>query len=245
MRARFEKTSQLPHPGLKGRERENILKDFLREYCLKRLALGSGLIMAANGQLSEQQDIIVYDALNCPLIYPGEEIQIFPIESVYATIQVKSRLGRSELGDAFKNIASVKALPTVGGYTMKTLTATAVVGPAPPPPLGVVYSFKSIGLGSLKRCLEELHSRVNLRFWINMICVHDNGIIFFGDKRSLQLKRNMKETDKMEMLSSGKDTLFAFYVILIGFLSRAEEMFPTFWRYARSLLQLENEGKGA
>jgi Domain of unknown function (DUF6602) len=79
------------HSGEKGRLLEETLRTVLRKFLPRKYELGSGFIVDATGNLSSQTDIIVYDnQLNSPIVTESSSI-LFPIECVYAAIEVKGK----------------------------------------------------------------------------------------------------------------------------------------------------------
>ncbi|MCP8317069.1 MAG: hypothetical protein H3Z51_09465, partial [archaeon] len=112
MKAQFENiTTEIPHLGERGASREEQVRKFLREKLPKRFSISNGEVVATTQEISLQQDIIIYDAFYCPLLYSSETSQIFPSESVIAAMEVKSNLNKVELEDCIKKIESVKKLP--------------------------------------------------------------------------------------------------------------------------------------
>ena len=85
-------TSKIEHNGIKGTAREDILKKYLGDLFPKRYSICSGTIIDSNQTQSKQQDFIIYDSFNCPSFYETETNKILPIESIYATIEIKSTL---------------------------------------------------------------------------------------------------------------------------------------------------------
>lgn len=110
IRADFEALSLVPHSGERGREAEAIVRDFLVGHLPKRFGVTSGFVIDARDTISKQMDVVVYDALNCPMYRPSENAAIIPSNNVAAVIEVKSKLDKAELEDCFDKIASVKAL---------------------------------------------------------------------------------------------------------------------------------------
>lgn len=55
-------SSQIPHPGGKGAEREGVLSSFLAQYLPTRYSISSGQIMDLEGNISRQCDIVIYDS---------------------------------------------------------------------------------------------------------------------------------------------------------------------------------------
>jgi hypothetical protein len=96
--------------GKRGDQREKALKAFLEKYLPKKFSLGTGNIIDSKGNISRQCDIVIYDSLNCPILYTENEYQLFPAEAVYAVIEVKSVLSALEIDNCIENIRSVKSL---------------------------------------------------------------------------------------------------------------------------------------
>lgn len=230
MKAKFERTSQIPHSLDKGRERENIVKEFLINSLPKQFSVGYGFIYSAKKQKSPQEDIVVYDELNNPLLSRFVTLQLFPIESVYAVIEVKSMLNKEKLKESFDNIKAVKRLTRVGGFT-KTLHGT-VVYPPPPPPIGIVFAFNSTRLATLKKNLKEFQYNVDPSCWVDIICVLNKGVIFFGDAQILSLNLHIDSTIEQSVLDSKEDALYNFYVILEDYLNSADKRIVNIKAYA-------------
>ena len=91
--------SQIGHAGERGEDRETVVRDFLAKYLPKKYAIGSGQIIDRYGGISRQCDIVIYDALNCPLLLVKEGYQIFPVEAVLGVVEVKSILNSRSLED--------------------------------------------------------------------------------------------------------------------------------------------------
>lgn len=107
----YEKlSSKIAHNGLKGTVREEKLKEYITKLFPTKYAIGNGIIVDSNETQSKQQDFIIYDNFNSPKLMETESVQIVPIESVYATIEVKSTLTINELEKCINNIRSVKTL---------------------------------------------------------------------------------------------------------------------------------------
>lgn len=110
LRADFEELRNIPHPGLKGSEGEGILRDFLNKHLPKRFGAGAGFIIDGRDQVSRQTDVVIYDALNCPLYRESENASIYPNDNIAAVIEVKSNLDKDRLRDSAEKIFAVKGL---------------------------------------------------------------------------------------------------------------------------------------
>lgn len=85
-------TNHIEHMGLRGSSRENILREYIRQLLPQKFAVGNGIITDVNGTQSKQQDFFVYDTFNSPIFLHMESSCVIPVESVYATVEVKSTL---------------------------------------------------------------------------------------------------------------------------------------------------------
>ena len=110
LRQEFAELSTVPHNALKGSEAEELVRRFLREHIPKRFDVASGFVMDPEDTVSRQTDVLVYDAFNCPVYRASENAGIFPSDNVAAVVEVKIRLTRERLREAFQNIAETKSL---------------------------------------------------------------------------------------------------------------------------------------
>ncbi len=135
LRQDFDELSIVPHNVLKGSEAEKLVRDFLSAHLPKRFGVGAGFIIDPSDDVSKQTDIIVYDALNCPIYRASEDASIFPSDNVAAVVEVKSRLTTGSLKSAFLNLRRAKSLRKRG--------AASDWGPERTQTLGCVFAFKS------------------------------------------------------------------------------------------------------
>jgi hypothetical protein len=111
LEADFDDSQLFEHKGDRGEFRENIIHNFLRPFLQTCYGLGSGAVFAQNGQSSRQIDIIIYDTVFSNVLFREMTTSLFPCESVYGTVEVKSSLNSEHLGISVENVASVKRLP--------------------------------------------------------------------------------------------------------------------------------------
>ncbi|MCK8087959.1 DUF6602 domain-containing protein [Vibrio sp. 1CM8B] len=98
------------HQGVKGEGNENVLVELLEKFLPKKYAIGTGVVVDHEGQQSKQCDIIIYDAFNYPEIFAQTDVKFFPVDFVYAVIEVKTTLSKKKMTEAIENIKSVKKL---------------------------------------------------------------------------------------------------------------------------------------
>ena len=109
--ADFEKAkSEVPHYGERGEEAEQILIKWLNNHLPKRFTATCGFIMDDTDAISPQTDVIIYDAMNCPILRYSEKVFIIPADNAAFAFEVKSKLTKTEYFDASKKIADIKSL---------------------------------------------------------------------------------------------------------------------------------------
>ncbi|MCA1594404.1 MAG: hypothetical protein LC754_17620, partial [Acidobacteria bacterium] len=128
LRQDFEELSNIPHSGVKGNQAERLVKIFLKEHLPKRFGVGSGFIIDRFDTVSKQTDVIVYDALNCPVYRASEDAAIFPSDNVAVVVEVKSRLDKDQLISAFENIRATKRLAKTQAPELPIPITTQTVG---------------------------------------------------------------------------------------------------------------------
>lgn len=120
----------------KGTPREAFIKEYLEGHLPSNVAIGTGEIIDANskpGQRRNQYDIVVYKR-SYPKLDFGGGISGFLVESVVATIEVKSNLTQPEFGNA-----------SLAAFNAKSLTPNTVssfsTGYIPPAILNYVVAY--------------------------------------------------------------------------------------------------------
>lgn len=103
-----EEAGVLRHNLERGLSNEQALRSLLREFLPAKYGVAKGKVINSDGEMSDQCDIIVYDGLHCPKLFIDEnQNQLLPIEGVYAVVEVKTTLNKSQLEEAFENLHSV------------------------------------------------------------------------------------------------------------------------------------------
>jgi hypothetical protein len=141
--------SAIMHPGEKGGAVEDLVRAFLRDLLPHEYGLGTGFIAyhdpkCISGKapafkydrkrdkikLSGQLDVIIYDAIRGgPIIRLGNRA-VYPLESVFAYVEVKANLDRKELRRCLDQAVLLRSLqtkfyrfPAEGTYTKDVLGA--------------------------------------------------------------------------------------------------------------------------
>jgi len=222
MKVDYEELSKgLQHSGLKGDNRENIVKEFLDKYLHKRFGVAKGEIMATNGKTSKQQDVIIYDFGRCPLLYNEKEIQVLPVEGVYVVIEVKSILDGEELIKSIKNISSVKELPKKAFIKEKSVLESFVCELGEKKnyfnTMGVLFAFSSkLKFKTLKKKLKENYKKLKIppRQQIDFIFILDRGLLIHFNKKSKDISTTVELETDLRIVET-KEGLLLFYLMLM------------------------------
>ncbi|HEX8493002.1 MAG TPA: DUF6602 domain-containing protein [Pyrinomonadaceae bacterium] len=178
LRQDFDELSVVPHRGLKGNEAEKLVKVFLKEHLPKRFAVGSGFIIDRLDNVSKQTDVIIYDALNCPVYRASEDAAIFPSDNVAAVVEVKSCLDKKQLISSFENILATKQLAKTPPSETSFITSQTI---------GCLFAFEStISFDKILEHYTDLTKQYGIGHHIDIILVLDKGTITMWAKlRSL------------------------------------------------------------
>jgi hypothetical protein len=159
MLADFNASGVARHSGSKGTVREaQLLDNYLRKYLPRNvIAEHSGEVVAANGAVSGQCDIVILDP-STPPFWDQQDYRIVPAECLYGVIEVKSTLDASELRKAWKQIARVKALLKTAYYPQPQPRTRTIYGRDWPyiPTVGMVFAYDGVSLESLSEAFEQL-----------------------------------------------------------------------------------------
>ena len=151
------------HAGDRGEYRERIVQEFLRPYLPECYGLGRGEVFSANGESSRQIDIVIYDAIFSSVLMKNERNQLFPCESVFGSIEVKTELKGETLEQGVENIVSLKKLDREASDMLDILPFRRInVGKGLTYDttkrnhyLGVIFAYKGLESHTVVEYLEE------------------------------------------------------------------------------------------
>lgn len=125
----------LAHPVSKGEHCESAWIDFFRSFLPNKYAIDKGFVFDSKGGISEQIDVIIYDALYAPLVFGTDAGEKFiTAESVYAVFDSKPTIDKSTLEYTDNKIKSVTSLyrsrrpVIVGGVVKPVRELTPILG---------------------------------------------------------------------------------------------------------------------
>lgn len=179
--AEVKAAADFDHPGLVGAARELLVAQLLRPLTGPEVEYGTGKLVDVDGGLSLQVDII----LNAPSTTPpaltdaASGLGFYPVEGCLYTIEVKSRLDRTELRKAVTGaeaICSLHPLPNVlGGIPRPT--------PLPVRALFALSSDTSNPETEFARMIEEMKLLPDNRPVLGVLCVVGVGYWYWGPAR--------------------------------------------------------------
>ena len=96
------------HSGIKGAAIEVVLRNLLRQYVPTTFSIGTGQFANADGELSPQVDVLVYDAAVFPHLSVNEDGSVVVCgESVFAVAECKAQWDAAEVANHFRRFCSV------------------------------------------------------------------------------------------------------------------------------------------
>lgn len=171
LRQQFRRTARIRQPEETGLQREKEIRNVLQKYLPKKCSLGKGVVESADGLRSQGQDVVIYHAMVCPLLFGGEDQGVYPIESIYATIEVKSYLDSTTLKDSVKKIQSVKRLSKRPGRGAP-IPGMTYTGMTTPMLFGAVFAFQGkTDIARLAHQLANLNKELAWDHVIDMIWI--------------------------------------------------------------------------
>jgi hypothetical protein len=237
----FEKSKDVKHPRDVGDIRESILRKFLSDsgYLPNRYAVSRTSIRVASttGHISKEMDILLYDPVDSIRLMGRESsYEVFPIESAYGVIQVKSRLNRDEIRSGLDNLASFKRLKrqhtTSGGF---------YIGVGAPPVnrgFGVLFAYDSdLKWMDIITEVEDFASKNPNSVWCNAVVILNRGIIIHGEENTGKFDNagidGIKNLRMFGMPDRQGQCLFQFHSILLYLLKNTSTHGPILESYFR------------
>lgn len=173
--------SLFQHQGLKGEGNETILRNMISKFIPQKYGVDTGIIIDKNGQVSRQCDIIIYDKLKYSLLLSMSTVHIFPVDIVYATIEVKTTLDSNQAKKALENIESVKKLEYINDnfniYLSGEGAGQHVLKPTAP--MGFVFAYNSNPMSAETFRDWFISSDTDFSYFPAMIACLDQGIVRF------------------------------------------------------------------
>ncbi|MBU1200725.1 hypothetical protein KKG61_01985 [bacterium] len=238
----FQETEKtLNFPPDRGGQREEAIRKFLSEKLPRRYRISKGFVVSYKGIQSDQCDVIICDAATSPIFYTDVDQEILPVESVYAVIQVKSRLTPTSLDKAIKNIKSFKQVPRKDVIS-ETLGLGGSISIKYNQPInrkvGVLMSY-SLGRSYDSKPIDQVSAEIiekvkkeNINDRIDFVCIIDRGVIVPVKQQDQTLMISIfDDTADVKMVGNAENSMGLFFVILLSTLNGVKLEQPDLFAY--------------
>jgi hypothetical protein len=121
--AELQRSANFQHHLSKGEERETAMKEFFDSHLPKAFGVEKGEVVDPSGQQSPQLDVIIFNKSQNVPFYTGA-YNILPAEALLVSVEVKSKLTKSEIESSLKAAQLLRELRPFG----KPLAARRVGG---------------------------------------------------------------------------------------------------------------------
>jgi Domain of unknown function (DUF6602) len=220
------------HRGKLGENREALLQRFFSTYLPQRFGVGTGFALLGE-DISTQQDVVVYDRLNNPVLFPESAAPLFPPSALAAVVEVKSTLTRTELK---KTVAKSVAMK-------RGIRASLANHPAPPhvQALSCLFAFRvrSLPLPTLLDALAEEEEALGAPPLdrLDMVCILGKGLVLGSSvfhtvtTDGEVLSANAQATPQHWLALESEHELLMFYSLLLDHIMGRGEVRPQLMSY--------------
>ena len=214
----------IEHPGSKGDATEQRWIDFLRTYFPDRYKVDKAIVIDSTGNVSEQMDIVIYDAIYTPFIFNQDGFMYIPAESVYAVFEVKQDV-KGYIDYAAQKVESVRRLKRTSvemvnsGRRTSARPLTKIIG-------GILTTTSSYsGTETVSKQLKKLKGYQTL----DLGCLCDTGSFHVDYKETRPDGIDQTKNEFIEQVyesrevneiifSDKKVSLFTFFLQLVSYL---------------------------
>jgi hypothetical protein len=160
------------HKPTRGKAREDVLVSPLRDILPARFEVTTGEVRAADGSVSGQWDVLIYDRANTPKLYDDPSASVLPIETVMAAISVKSKVNRKSIKEATEAALTLRHMPRhiipIGEiHRFDSATYPAVY----------LFGFEGLTLLNTRKAIVDICNGQDPYVALNAICIHGTGVV--------------------------------------------------------------------
>ena len=119
----------LPHYGERGANDELRVRQFLARVLPKKYSVGTGFVVCSNPAFSPsaQTDIVIFDEIQNSPLHRELAADVFPVEMVYGTVEVKGVLRSKDLAKTISDVSTIRSMARERWYS------EYAAGPKDPP----------------------------------------------------------------------------------------------------------------
>jgi hypothetical protein len=179
--------STIDHPFIKGKIREIGFGHILQRFLPANYLLGSGKINDCLGNTSNEIDLLIYNSLSLPPLMFGNELDIFPLESVFYSIEVKSKTTttRDTIRETIEKAKKTKTMMFLNNYGP---------GPIKTYPVATMFSYGAKSEIDVFQILKEEDPNIFSNPALNVVCIANMGYWYFSEWQGKKYWAKVKPT---------------------------------------------------
>jgi hypothetical protein len=179
-----EKEQKLIHSGEFGSHREKLCKEFFKLFIRQDCSFGNGFVVNSSDKVSKQCDLIIHKPRNSPLLQDSDLKNFYPIESVVAIGEIKSKITKSQLKKALIKLAETKEIRSGSGSDKQTIENRS--WKPKQDPLCQIFTFlmceEISDLGSdfeIKNYMNDVYKNIDNTFRHNVVLSLKDGLFCY------------------------------------------------------------------
>lgn len=238
LNAKLESSRLYEHNGLKGTCREEDLINIIRDCIPECYGMKAGQIFSQNDKISKQIDVVIYDSVFSNYFKKDSSAYLFPCESVYGSVEVKTMLNRETFDEAIENIKSVRELKREKANCLD-ITPIRHIDLSKEnfkynenrtnEYINVIFAYDSVNEDTIIEYIRNL--KYDYELLPTFIYIHKKGLIFskvhfdenkteMGEKSYLGM--NHEFNNKYTLSKYGDDGMTAFFILLNAMLEQIQ-----------------------
>jgi len=234
VQAKFEQSRAVWHNATAGSIREQIINHVLLPYLPDSYGIANGLCYDKMGQRSKQLDLILYDKIYSHKI-PMEDYMVFPCESIYGNIEVKTYLNKAEIQTSIDNINSVKVMQrdvaTEFNFTPKIelRIGNEQMGTKKNNFFGAVFAYQSDSVETVLKNISASKLPTDRKKRPDIFVLFDKGTIIWKASQSQGLSIELcGDSEGYVSIFTGEYTIafFVYYVLAVLYDSQLKSINP-------------------
>lgn len=226
IQSEYNLTGETVHKGKKGTDREQLIKEAIKNLLPDMFLYGDGEIIDAKSNRSGQQDLIIYSRFMS--ILKAAQLKQFPSDSVCGAVAIKSIINKTFLKKDFINIRGVKCLelsirpPILIGTWKKQIPC-------------FIFGFDGDSIITMKKNIEEFKTKLKLKDeeMFDSLCILDKYII--TNNPLLKAHFGYTSGEQYAYLELKKNSFLYFLDIILNGINIPLAPKPIFAKYMGSL----------
>lgn len=238
LNAKLESSKLYEHNGLRGMCREEDLINVIRDCIPECYGMKAGQIFSSDNKISRQIDVVIFDTIFSNYFKKDSSAYLFPCESVYGSIEVKTMLNKESFEEAIANIKSVRALNREKANCLD-ITSIRHIDLSKETfrynedrtneYLNIIFAYDSVNEDTLIEYIRNM--KYDYELLPTFIYVHKKGLIFskvYCEESQTELVEktylgmNHKINNKYTLSKYGEDGMTAFFILLNAMLEQIQ-----------------------